>query len=504
MNIRKSPLISLSMIVKNEEKYLKQCLDSVKDIVDEIVIVDTGSTDSTLKIANEYGASLYQFEWINDFSAARNYALSKSKGEWILYLDADERITNESGKIIHDTIEKLNQPALLGLRCLVNSIDEKNGKPKLMRYTRLFNNSPEIRFHGKVHEQIEDSLISCGYSIVDTDIEIIHVGYNIHLGGIKEKASRNLELLLDEYKENKSSYYAFHLGNTYEILENYENAFRFFNIALEDKNLNVAYRSICYLNIADYYSSELFDTNLAEKTITDGLIYDPQNPLLNLLAAQINFKSGNIDKAIAFCKDSFVNNEKLKNTKKSNSILDIYIEPDKIYSYGLYLSLANQKINEFDFFFTRSDQSYQNLISLLLDEKPLLRSDFSRIASFINKDNLNLFLLLIENRKDKLAALEILCAVKTKFNDNAKFLIALGNLYYQNGNSDQGINCLKQSLELKQKDPSAVFYLISILLLQNQLSEIPEWLSFAEKQFGHIPVFKEKFQILLQKLGAII
>jgi glycosyltransferase involved in cell wall biosynthesis len=108
------------MIVKNEEKYLKECLDSVKDIVGEIVIVDTGSTDNTQKIASEYGASLFQFEWINDFSAARNFALSKSKGEWILYLDADERITNESRKIIQDMAENLNKPALIGLRCLVN------------------------------------------------------------------------------------------------------------------------------------------------------------------------------------------------------------------------------------------------------------------------------------------------------------------------------------------------------------------------------------------------
>ena len=88
--------LTLSMIVKNEEKYLEGCLESVKNVADEIVIVDTGSEDSTLDIAERYGAKIYHFEWIDDFSAARNFALSKSTGDWILYLDADERLSKDS------------------------------------------------------------------------------------------------------------------------------------------------------------------------------------------------------------------------------------------------------------------------------------------------------------------------------------------------------------------------------------------------------------------------
>ena len=77
-------MISLSMIVKNEEKYLRDCLESVKGVVDEIILVDTGSTDSTVRIAQEYGAKIFNFEWINDFSAARNYSLDQCSGDWIL------------------------------------------------------------------------------------------------------------------------------------------------------------------------------------------------------------------------------------------------------------------------------------------------------------------------------------------------------------------------------------------------------------------------------------
>ncbi len=91
-----SLMLTLSMIVKNEEKYLEDCLKSVRGVADEIVIVDTGSTDHTIEIAQEYNAKLFHYTWINDFSAARNYALEKSTGDWVLYLDADERLSKSS------------------------------------------------------------------------------------------------------------------------------------------------------------------------------------------------------------------------------------------------------------------------------------------------------------------------------------------------------------------------------------------------------------------------
>ena len=186
------PRITLSMIVKNEEKYLQECLASVKDVVDEIVLVDTGSTDSTTTIAKEFHAKIFNFQWNNDFSAARNYALSKSTGYWILYLDADERLSNESVSELKNIIS-VNE--LLGCRCIVNNINEINGKPNFMRYSRLFHNSPDIKFTGRVHEQIDDSLLENGYQIVDTNIEIIHIGYNISNELLKEKAGRNLKIL---------------------------------------------------------------------------------------------------------------------------------------------------------------------------------------------------------------------------------------------------------------------------------------------------------------------
>jgi glycosyltransferase involved in cell wall biosynthesis len=97
------------MIVKNEERHLSRCLQSVKDIVDEMVIVDTGSTGRTKEIAYSFGAKVFDFEWINDFSAARNYALEKSTSDWNLVLDADEYIINDCGSIIRNFMKKMTK-----------------------------------------------------------------------------------------------------------------------------------------------------------------------------------------------------------------------------------------------------------------------------------------------------------------------------------------------------------------------------------------------------------
>ncbi len=200
--------ITLSMIVKNEERYLRDCLESVKDIVSEIVIVDTGSTDSTIKIAKNYGAKIFSFGWIKDFSAARNYALSKSTGDWILYLDADERL-NENSK--NELLRLTQNNKDLGINCIINNIDEQTNTPKLMKYIRLFRNSKNISFSGKAHEQIEPSLFANKYEIIDSTIEIIHLGYNVCEEELLIKADRNLELLLSDYKT--SSKFIFSLSN---------------------------------------------------------------------------------------------------------------------------------------------------------------------------------------------------------------------------------------------------------------------------------------------------
>ena len=185
-------MISLSMIVKNEEKYLRDCLESVKGVVDEIILVDTGSSDNTLKIAGEYGAKIFYFKWINDFSAARNFSLEHCTGDWILYLDADERL---SGKSINQLKKLTGKKDKVAYYCQVCSVDEVNNRPSIMSYVRLFPNEKALRFEGAIHEQIEYSLKQNKIRIANSAIEIIHIGYNLTKDGLILKAKRNLDIL---------------------------------------------------------------------------------------------------------------------------------------------------------------------------------------------------------------------------------------------------------------------------------------------------------------------
>ncbi|MEI6154990.1 MAG: glycosyltransferase, partial [Deltaproteobacteria bacterium] len=185
------PKISLSMIVKNESECLERCLESVLPLVDEMVIVDTGSTDGTPDIARQCGAHVYSFPWNDDFSAARNFALSKVKGEWTLVMDADEVIAQRD-------IDKIK--ALLGsgradayrlvLRNYVADANYANTQPNPKDYQegngypafipvpliRIFRTGPDIRFEGCVHETLDSSLVRAGKRVADSGIPIHHYG----------------------------------------------------------------------------------------------------------------------------------------------------------------------------------------------------------------------------------------------------------------------------------------------------------------------------------------
>ncbi|MBW1802379.1 MAG: glycosyltransferase family 2 protein [Deltaproteobacteria bacterium] len=153
--------LSLCMIVKDEEEYIGRCIESVQELVDEMVIVDTGSSDNTIKIASGLGASVYHAPWENDFSRSRNISLDKSRADWILVLDADEVISGRDHGLIRDLISKreyfgfkLDQRSYGMDPNFINWIKTRGVYPEEAGYPgyvsspliRLFRNDPRIRF----------------------------------------------------------------------------------------------------------------------------------------------------------------------------------------------------------------------------------------------------------------------------------------------------------------------------------------------------------------------
>ncbi len=233
-NSMKKQTVSLCMIVKNEERFLEDCLKSVADVADQIVIVDTGSLDSTPDIARKYNAEIYNFKWVDDFSAARNESIRHATGDWILWMDADERLDPESKTHLKSLLKPESGPVLYKVQ-IYNQMRQKDNI-HISSAHRLFNNHKGIEFSGRIHEQISPSAAKLGGEERNSDIIFHHLGYGLESEAQDKKNRRNLKLLLKYVGENPRHAYAHYtLAQHYALTEQHENAVKHFRIAL---NLN--------------------------------------------------------------------------------------------------------------------------------------------------------------------------------------------------------------------------------------------------------------------------
>ena len=187
---RSQPLLSLNIIVRDEAGCIARCLRSVSGVVDEIVVVDTGSTDETMPIAKTFGARVCEFPWRDDFSAARNHGLLHCRGQWVLTLDADEQLDSETTDLIRPAILEPGRD-LYYLRVLNLLPGGLTGSE--VRLIRLFRNVPGTCYMGRIHEQLVQNLPSSVGGILDT--RVLHYGYDPALMAKKDKISRNMRLL---------------------------------------------------------------------------------------------------------------------------------------------------------------------------------------------------------------------------------------------------------------------------------------------------------------------
>ncbi|WP_169332843.1 glycosyltransferase [Effusibacillus pohliae] len=189
------PTISLCMIVKNEADHLPRCLQSVKGAVDEIIVVDTGSTDGTAAVARRFGADVFCVSWRDDFAYARNQGVDRASGDWILFLDGDEELDPDDREKLRLCAQHPEFEAFF--LQIHNYIGDGSQGATINPVLRLFKNRPEYRFEGRIHEQIAASICrhkpEAAFHI--TDIKIHHYGYQQETVRKKDKIHRNLKLL---------------------------------------------------------------------------------------------------------------------------------------------------------------------------------------------------------------------------------------------------------------------------------------------------------------------
>jgi glycosyltransferase involved in cell wall biosynthesis len=238
------PSISVCMIVRDEEDNLNRLLPILYKSVDEIIIVDTGSVDNTMEVAKKYTDNVYSFEWVDDFSKARNESLKYATKDYILWLDADDMIARQDIAKLRFHLMKYPNTAVF-----VNLIDKRNNIEHVAKQLRVFPNVG-IEFRRRVHEQASFSVEEKGIQYSYLDINILHLGYSSK-DFLVSKSVRNLKLLFFELGENEKDYFTnLNIAKTYLSLGKIEDARMFIKkcigIVEEDKVDNREHAFLCF------------------------------------------------------------------------------------------------------------------------------------------------------------------------------------------------------------------------------------------------------------------
>lgn len=192
--------ITLCLMVKDEERFLKKCVDSVSSIVDDILILDTGSKDRTVEIIKDYTNNVWEKEFNGDFGSMRNEVLSKVKTDWVLFLDADEFF---------------HEKDVLNIQEILSTVPDTVGGIRFYRYNffasggwysnkvlKLFRNNSSFHYRKKVNESVDDSIITAGYSIIDSDTILNHIGHTRLREERDQKSSKYIQLMEEQLAVN--------------------------------------------------------------------------------------------------------------------------------------------------------------------------------------------------------------------------------------------------------------------------------------------------------------
>lgn len=225
--------LTACIIVQNEESHLPYCLASIQSIADEIIVVDTGSTDTTKQLAEQYHAQVYDFQWNDNFADARNYALEQATGEWILYIDADERLEESGHAAIREAIEQ-EELLLLGLK-VVNYYGHRPPqyeRSNLLVQYRIFRRT-KATFTGAIHEQLNLSVPLQAHQVKRLTSQLSHYGYLQERVLEKNKMNRNVNILLKEKARDKNNPWTdYFIANELNQLGEKVKAYEFVNLAI--------------------------------------------------------------------------------------------------------------------------------------------------------------------------------------------------------------------------------------------------------------------------------
>lgn len=412
-----NPFVSVCMIVKNEEKVIERCLSSIAHLVDEVIIVDTGSTDSTKEIAAKFTSNIYHFDWVNDFSAARNFAASKANGKWILVLDADEYLDEDNLNSFINELKNVENN-IEAFTAKILNFTGRNGEVLIQNYhDRVYKNTGDISYYRKIHEQFRRN-DNKPMEIKNSSLVIFHSGYLNQTVKEKEKGQRNKELLDQEIKNNNNQAFDFfNFGNEYYSIGEYSKALDSYLEAYKlKKDFRLSWVSTTLIQII-FCLMQLKRYNEALEVIRDAETIYSTSPEFPFLKGEIFYLRGQIDDAQKVFQEIIDQNDQfdhiifrpdLKDQVPHRRLGEIHFYK-KDYQKAIYNFVAVLNLNK------HCEVSIQNVITILSKHhQPEEITTFLVTNNLLNESNLKnyvrvcfdvgnprLALLLIEEYKNE-------------------------------------------------------------------------------------------------------
>ena len=336
-----TPSISLCMIVKDEEKHLGGCLATVKDLVNEMVIVDTGSQDRTVEIAESFGARVYHFPWQNDFALARNESLRHASGEWILWLDADFIIPEEeAARIAQAAASGAADAYFINIRSPLPA--DQLGQNEITLLPLLFRNHRGIRFRGAVHEELMTSLLAANMPPARADVLVEHLGYRTSRSR-KEKAARNLQMLQQRLEESpQDPLLFFNIAQCHSILGEVNEATTWLLKTISSPQAGRSTRSNAYASLIGVHLKRE-DYPGAVTAAQEAVRLFPGHRFIRFLAAVVHRDAGHYGEALKH----FVEAQRLKVALgEGDHLLEVSDEALHTMMVQCYVELAKEHLEQ--------------------------------------------------------------------------------------------------------------------------------------------------------------
>ena len=281
--------LAVNIIAKDEETNLPYLLADLLSAtpIDEIVVVDTGSSDHTYNIAKGFGVKVGKFKWTGSFADARNYAKSMTTSDYILWLDADDRIQEDAVTTLSALKPQLSPDHSMGVLLeLINLFNNKT--PTKAWQMRLFPNIPEVYWEGEIHEQVTQSMVKAGVKVFKAHVPIRHLGYYTE-DQRKWKAARNLSMLLGKNGDGTAADY-YNLSASFFTLDDYKSSIAYARKSIEMHDKEWSKYSLYVL--ADAYGHKLGMKKQAIKELKKGLEYFPDDSMLLYILGSLCIETG--------------------------------------------------------------------------------------------------------------------------------------------------------------------------------------------------------------------